>query len=333
MEDRIVLVTGATGALGPRVVQAFSALGYRVRTLSSGRPTPGLFPSSVEVVTGDVTNKEAVAAATTECDVLVHLAARLHIVDPPPAVREEYERINVLGTASVVSAAIALGVRRVVYFSTVAVYGPAGGRLLTETLPLNPDTLYGETKLAAERLVLAARGLDGSAIGTALRFGAVYGPRLRGNYRRLLFALRDRRFVGLGSGSNRRPLIYDADAARAAIVATEHPTGPGQVFNVTDGAFHSVKEIVSAMCLALGRRPPRFSVPAAPVRLAVGLIERVARMVHVKPPITRSAIDKFTEDVAVDGGRFQRQLGFRAGYNLETGWKETVAEMRRTGEL
>ncbi len=65
----------------------------------------------------------------------------------------------------------------------------------------------------------------------------------------------------------------------------------------------------------------------------MGLVEKVAGAVGVKTPVTRSAIDKFTEDVAVDGSRFQRELGFRPAYDLERGWRETVAAMRRAGEL
>ena len=117
------------------------------------------------------------------------MAALLHIVNPPPEMREKYERVNIGGTATVVEAAIKAGVKRVVLFSTIAVYGPSDGSVLNEMSPTHPDTFYAQTKCAAEQIVLNARGADGQPLGTVLRLGAVYGPRIKGNYERLTRAL------------------------------------------------------------------------------------------------------------------------------------------------
>jgi len=94
-------------------------------------------------------------------DAVVHMAALLHIVNPPPELREKYERVNIGGTATVVEAAIKAGVKRVVLFSTIAVYGPSDGRVPNEMSPTHPDTFYAETKRAAEQIVLNARSADG----------------------------------------------------------------------------------------------------------------------------------------------------------------------------
>ena len=117
------------------------------------------------------------------------MAALLHTVNPPPELREKYERVNIGGTATVVEAAIKAGVKRVVLFSTIAVYGPSDGRVLNEMSPTHPDTFYAQTKRAAEQIVLNARGADGQPLGTVLRLGAVYGSRIKGNYERLTRAL------------------------------------------------------------------------------------------------------------------------------------------------
>jgi len=122
-------------------------------------------------------------------DAVIHMVALLHIVNPPPELREKYERVNIGGTATVVEAAIKAGVKRVVLFSTIAVYGPSDGRVLNEMSPTHPDTFYAQTKRAAEQIVLNARGADGQPLGTVLRLGAVYGPRIKGNYARLTRAL------------------------------------------------------------------------------------------------------------------------------------------------
>ncbi len=98
---------------------------------------------------------------------------------------KKYERVNIGGTETVVEAAIKAGVKRVVLFSTIAVYGPSDGRVLNEMSPTHPDTFYAQTKCAAEQIVLKAKGADGQPLGTVLRLGAVYGSRIKGNYERL----------------------------------------------------------------------------------------------------------------------------------------------------
>ena len=109
--------------------------------------------------------------------------------------------------------------------------------------------------------------------------------------------------------------------------------GAGRVFNVTDGTFHTLNEIIESICSALGRKQPRFSLPVGPTRTLIGLIEKGSHAIGLKPPITRAIIDKYTEDIAVDSRLIQRELGFKPQYDLESGWRETIQEMRKMGEL
>jgi len=305
-----------------------SAAGYWVRTLSLDQPSKGQWSDDVETRIGDVTDKSAVQSAMQSVDAVVHLAALLHIANPPPEMREKYERINVGGTATVVEAAIEAGVKRVVLFSTIAVYGHADGCVLNEQSPTHPETFYAETKLSAEQLVLNAKRKDGQHLGTVLRLGAVYGSRIKGNYERLTQALARNRFIPIGNGLNRRTLVYDKDVGRAAVLAVSHPAAAGRVFNVTDGAFHTLNEIIESICSALGRKPPRFSLPLGSTRALVGLVEKGCRSLGIKPPVTREMIDKYTEDIAVDGSLIQKELGFMPQYDLKTGWEETIREMQ-----
>ena len=103
-----ILVTGATGTIGPRVVHALHQAGCQIRAFSVDAPKAGVFPQNVEVLIGDVTDQVAVQSAIQGIDAVIHLAALLHIVNPPPELREKYERINVGGTAMVVEAATLL---------------------------------------------------------------------------------------------------------------------------------------------------------------------------------------------------------------------------------
>jgi len=328
-----ILITGATGAVGPLVVTAFHAAGYSIRTLSVDPPSANIWPDDVDTLIGDVTDSSAVRAALAGVESVIHMAALLHIGNPPPALAEKYERINVGGTATVVDAAIQAGVRRIVLFSTIAVYGCSGGSVLDEKSPTQPDTFYSQTKLDAEQIVLNAKHKDGQPIGTVLRLGAVYGSRIKGNYERLTRALTRHRFIPIGNGLNRRTLVYDKDVGRAAVLAVSHPAAAGRVFNVTDGTFHTLNEIIESICSALGRKPPRFSLPVGPTRALIGLIEKGSHAIGLKPPVTKEIIDKYTEDIAADSQRIQTELGFRPQFDLLTGWQETVQEMRRVGDL
>jgi len=261
------------------------------------------------------------------------MAALLHIVNPPPELRERYERINVGGTGTVVEAVVKAGVKRVVLFSTIAVYGASDGCVLNELSPIHPDTFYAQTKHAAEQIVLNARGADGQPLGSVLRLGAVYGSRIKGNYERLTNSLARNRFIPIGHGLNRRTLVYDKDVGRAAVLAVSHPAAAGRVFNVTDGEFHTLKEIIESICSALGRKPPLLSLPVGLSRVLAGAIEKAERSTGLKPPAIRAMIDKYTEDIAVDGSLIQRELGFVPQYDLKSGWEETIREMRLLGEL
>jgi nucleoside-diphosphate-sugar epimerase len=329
----IVLVTGATGAVGPRVVRALCDSGCRVRTLSIDTPDPRLFPDGVQVLTGDITDPLAVKSAMEGVETVIHLAALLHMINPVPSLKEKYKQVNVRGTATVVEAAIQAGLKRILFFSTIAVYANSNGKIITEDSPTHPETFYAQTKLAAERIVLEAKATDGRPIGTVLRLGAVYGSRIKGNYQRLVQSLARGRFIPIGDGCNRRTLIYDEDVAQASVLATQHPSAAGRIFNLSDGQFHRMTEIVATICKALGRKPPGMLLPVGPVRFVARMVEGVAHLIGLRPPIARSTIDKYVEDVAVDSTRIQKELGFQPKYDLLAGWKKTVQEMRQMGNL
>ena len=332
-DSPLILVTGATGAVGPAVVAALQEAGLRIRTLSLDLPPAGVWPDNIDAQTGDITDPTVVQSAMLGVDSVIHLAALLHIMDPPPELREKYERVNIGGTDLVVKAAIRANARRLVLFSTIAVYGDSNGRVLDEGTPPQPKTFYAQTKLAAEQIVLCARSSMGSPFGTVLRLGAVYGSGIKGNYRELLKALANGRFVPIGKGRNRRTLVYDRDVGRAAVLAVSHPAAAGRVFNVTDGQYHALKEIIESICASLGRKPPRYSIPVAFARLLAGIIEDGTGLIGRRSRITRSTIDKYTEDIAVSGKRIREELGFIPQYDLKTGWKETIQEMRESHVL
>jgi UDP-glucose 4-epimerase len=155
--------------------------GWPVRIIAR-RPLPdGFFSHPVEVVVGDVADPHVVGQAVAGVEIIFHLAALLHISNPSSEAAAEYVRVNVGATRALIEAAQKEDVRRLIFFSTIAVYGPTPGIVADETTLPQPDTLYAETKIEAEQLALAARRVDGQPLASILRLAAVYGARMKGN--------------------------------------------------------------------------------------------------------------------------------------------------------
>ena len=324
------LVTGATGAVGPVLVQRLLDTGGTVRVLSR-RADRLAWDGAVEVRRGDLLDEAAVADAMRNVDVVFHLAALLHQTRPEVAGRAAYTRVNVEGTQRVLDAAKTAGVSRLVMFSTISVYG-ASDRIFHEEDDPAPDSWYAESKLEAERLALAAVTRDGDRFATVLRLAAVYGPRMKGNYSRLVQALAKHRFVPLGTGTNRRTIVFDRDVADAALASAAAPAAIGRIYNVT-GGIHQMREILSAICMALGRGHPILHAPVTPVRLCARISEFIAGALGRSSPLQTATIDKYVEDVAVSGERIATEVGWRPQVELLDGWRETVTGMRTLGVL
>jgi nucleoside-diphosphate-sugar epimerase len=304
----LALVTGATGVLGPTLVRALVREGWRVRVLCRHPPIPGLLPGEVEVRSGDVTHPEDVATAAEGVSTVFHLAGLLHESRADPALIPLYEEVNVGGTRHVARAAAAQRAA-VVFFSSIVVYGATRGGPVDESTPVQAVGPYATTKRRGEEALL-----DSGLPVAVLRLAAVYGRRMKGNYRRLADALRKRRFVPVGDGSNRRTLVHEEDAVRAALLAADRVREQTGLFNVTDGTTHSMREILGAMCSALGRPEPSFRIPVPIARIAargLGYGDLLA---------------KYLESVEVRGERIQRALGFEPRFGLVAGWRDALAD-------
>ena len=318
-------VTGANGVVGLPLARELRGRGFAVKVLLRDESQRALFDRETVVVKGDLSDAAALETGCDGTDFVFHLAAKLHINNPAADLRGEYDETNVAGTARLLAAAQNNNVAKLVFFSTINVYGASdGGAVFDENSNLNPNGLYAESKAAAEKLVLAARRNDGGEqFGVVLRCAAVYGSRMKGNYTRLLDALRRKRFFFVGDGANRRTLIHQEDAARAAILAAETARG-GSIYNLTDGQIHTFAEIVAAMARSLNQSLPRLKIPRAPVSLGVNLAETAGNLIGVKSPINRALLDKLLEDIAVSNEKMRRELRFTAQFNLLEGWRETV---------
>ncbi len=319
-----VLVTGATGVVGPVLVQRLIDAGFAVRALCRSSPPVKLLPSSVEIYRGDVADASLVADAVSGCSAVFHLAAKLHINKPQDALQAEYDSINVHGTELVAEAAERNNAR-LLFFSSICVYGPTNtDDLADEDSPLNPQSMYAESKILAEH---AAKRIIGSNL-TILRIASVYGPRMKGNYLRLASAMRRGWFVPVGRGQNRRTLIFDMDVVTAAIEALKNSVSRGKTYNVTDGYTHRFSEIVAAIAEAEGLSPPRLFVPEILVRIGVHGLSAFASRLGISTPVSPEMLDKLLEDVAISGANMRRELNLPLAVSLKTGWHRSLAQQR-----
>lgn len=255
------LVTGGAGFIGSTLVRVLLDAGVAVRVLddlSAGRREnlAGL-EGRLRFHKADVRDPRAVADAVRGADAVFHLAAVASVqrsIDDPVGTHG----VNVVGTVTVLEAARAAGVPRVVLACSAAAYGLNPALPLSEDEPTAPISPYGLHKAICERygaLYTAERGLD----VTALRFFNVYGPRQdpAGEYAavvpRFIHAMAAGRAPTIyGDGTQTRDFCYVEDVARAMTLAATAPGAPGGVFNVAAGTETSLLDLVAAINKALG---------------------------------------------------------------------------------
>lgn len=242
-----VIVTGGSGFIGSHVLDALAKEGHEpvVFDLVATRHQP---PGTYRTITGDVTDRETTRRAVRRCDAVIHLAAIADVNDvvANPA---RASRVNVLGTEMVLEAARREDVSRVVYGSTIWVYGGATGDEVAEDTPLAaPTHLYTATKLAGELYTLAHNAMYG-ADHTVLRLGIPYGPRSRPAAVVPSFVRSAQRGQALriaGDGRQSRQFVYAEDLA-AGIVAGLAPSAAGRTYNLVGEEETNVREIADAV--------------------------------------------------------------------------------------
>jgi UDP-glucose 4-epimerase len=321
-----VLVTGATGAIGPLLITHLLDHGHRVRVLLRHSSLPQYILKNVDVFQGDVSDEVSLLGALDHAEAVFHLAAKLHINAPSPDLYDEYNRINVTGSANVAKAVVENRVKRMVHFSTINVYGPSkpSSALFDESSPLNPQSIYAESKIKAEKAVLDILGHHPSSSVVILRLAAVYGPRMQGNYKTLVKALKYRLFWPIGRGDNRRTLIYIDDLLRGAHLAAVHPNAKSNTYNLTDGRIHTLNQIIEAIAYAVGHRAPRFHIPENSALFISDAADKVLDRLSQPRARFRTLVEKMLEDVAVDGNKICRDLGFTPRVSLKQGWQKAM---------
>ena len=246
-----VLVTGGAGFIGSHVVDRLLAAGMAPRIFDV-RQSEHHGAQEVDSVLGDLLDRDALRAAMDRCDAVVHLAAAADVDDVAlrPA---EAEAVNARGTLNVLEAARGAGVSRVVYASTIWVYGSATGTVDEDHTVELPDHLYTATKLAGEMYCRSYAALYGLEC-TVLRFGIPYGPRARPAGVIPIFvrkALAREPVTIAGEGLQSRRFVYVEDLAEG-VVRGLGPQAGGRVYNLVGEESVTVRGIADAVGDLLG---------------------------------------------------------------------------------
>jgi nucleoside-diphosphate-sugar epimerase len=324
-----VLVTGATGFLGSRLVLRLRSGGTRVRILVRSTTRARSFEEvGAEVVRGDITDVDTLRMAADGATVVYHLAGRLFVPGVPA---EEYHRTHVEGTRALLSVCqSAPSVTRFVHVSTTGVVGITGDHPADEAAPLRPTNVYEATKAQAESAVRDS-WRDGFPAVIA-RPGLVYGP---GDLHLLPFfrSVLRRRFRPIG----RRPVwlhpIFVEDLTEALILCGHHPGAPGECFNFAGREPVSLAGLAQAIARAGGSRPPAGYIPLSAARALAWAGDQLPAGLRRAAPLTRSRLDFLTHSRVYDVAKAARLLDFTASTALSAGTAEAVAWYRREGYM
>ncbi|TVQ85331.1 MAG: NAD-dependent epimerase/dehydratase family protein [Chromatiaceae bacterium] len=251
----LYLVSGANGFVGRALCRLLTERGCRVRALLHHDAAGPWHERCV----CDLGSGSLPTGVCRGVDGIFHLAGLAHLPDQCSTEESLYRRVNVDGTRLLLDAAKAAGVGRFIYFSSVKAAAEPGDDCVDETWDAPPADAYGQSKRAAEQVVLAAarEGLHASVLRPTL----VYGPGVKGNLRRMLDAVACGRFPPLPESHNRRSMVSVADLADAAWLAMTTDAANARVYIVADGVDYSTRALYLAICQAFGRRPPSWSLP------------------------------------------------------------------------
>lgn len=302
-----VLVTGASGFIGQHLRRVLAARHMHVRT--TARTSGSADPDAVviERIDGRTDWSSAVAGAHS----VVHLAARVHVMDEPSAASlQAFREINTEGSANLAEQAATAGVRRFIYLSTIKVNGDS-----TDATPFResdvpaPADAYAISKWEAEQRLRDIAQRTGLEL-VVVRPPLVYGPGVKGNILRLL------RWIELGiplpfaNVENRRSLIGLDNLVDFIVHCLDHPNAANETFLIADERNISTAELVCAMACGMGKKCRLFPMPK--------------RSVHALLKIGGKAglWQRLWDDLQVDPSKARRLLNWRPPTDISAGLAE-----------
>jgi dihydroflavonol-4-reductase len=300
------LITGANGFTGSHLIKALAQQGDTLIALvRKTSDLSRLANTNVQLAYGDITDRPSLQAALQGVDRVFHTAAyvELGIVDAP-----RMERINVEGTRNVLEAAQAAGIQKMVYCSTIGVYGDTQGQVIDETFERQQkefSSAYDSTKYQAQQLVdqFAAAGFPVVSVMPSGIFGADdphFGPVMD-------TFLKGRLKVWAG-GDRITGIVHVDDLVNAMILAAEQaPTGSHYIISSGDLSTRAMFQFLSQETGI----PAPAEIPQPVVRLVGNILDPIGRLLAWQPPISRERVHYiYDRCVRVSGDKARRELGW-----------------------
>lgn len=311
-----IFITGSEGFIGKPLCKALRELGHAV----TGYDHSPAALNDVNQINGDILDYDHLAASIQdETDLIIHLAAE-HKDEGPTD--EDYYRVNETGTLHIVKAAEEKNITKVIFFSTVGVYG--NQTYPNESAELSPINVYGASKVAAEKIVEEWVTASDERSAVIVRPTAVYGPENRANIFRLLKQGSTGMFIMPGSGNHHKSIIFLDNAVASCIFLMDHITTGFQAFNLVDEPSLSLNELIALIRTASGKKGAVVHLPIFLLNCLLPFY-RLLQIIRNQPKsLSLSRLKKITAQSHFDGSKI-RGLGFVQPVSNEDGIRKTIA--------
>ena len=325
----IALVTGAGGFLGRAVVNDLLESGRHVRALVRDASQASSFSRTVDVRIGDVRDPQCAKEATRGCDTILHLAGKAHAIEDDGVSDEEYQSVNVDGTRQLLEGAVAGGIRRFIFASSVKVFGETTHRCLDENAPPAPHTPYARSKWLAEQAVASYSNRAGMTT-VSLRLPLVYGPTQKGNLFRMIAAIDQGRFPPLPRISAVRSMLHVNNFLLAVRAASVADSIPRPMYIVTDAKPYSTTDLYDLLRKGLGKNPPRWRTPVWALKFAARCGDVLQTLSHRKMPFSHSTLEKLIGPAWYSPEALIRDMGYKPQNDFESAVPGIIQHYRRT---
>lgn len=314
-----LFITGATGFVGKALILRLLQENPEIScAVLSGEKARCLPDKVTGVVVDPLSETSDYAAVLRQVDVVIHLAARVHVMrDAAADPLQEFRRVNLHGSERLARQAARAGVKRFVFVSTVKVHGEESSIPYQEDFPMAPADPYGASKAEAEaalRKVALETGLEVVIIRPPL----VYGPGVKANFLQLMKLANLGLPLPFASIRNLRSFVYVENLADALACVSVSPNAAGQTYLVSDNEDVSTPELVKRMAETMGR--PALLVPFPPgILRGLGMISG-----------NHSAIERLVGSLQVNSEKIRRELGWAPPFTMEQGMIKTAEWFRST---
>ncbi len=327
--SELIAVTGGTGFVGTHLVNRLVQEGKQVRVLvRSRKKAQEKLPPSIEIIEGDLGDKEAIDQLVNGATQVFHVAS---ILQEPSTPDKVFWDIHVEATRHLLEAANKYKVERFIHFSTIGVLGSPKVIPANEESPYQTKDIYQITKCEAEKLAIKTFKETGLS-GVVIRPAAVYGP---GDLRllKLFKFIANGKFRMIGKGNVYNHPVYVEDLVSGALLAAEKKESQAQVYIIGGESPVLLKDWVAIISRTTNQPITKHAVPFFPVWCAAVLCELICYPFKIDPPLYRRRVQFFSKSRAFKIDKAKKELNYQPKVSLEEGVKQTCEWYKQHGYL